>query len=95
MVIEYFLEWISTAPLQKRVEAAGAMVRAYLNDDIDEEERDDVEAAITVLTKSVHPRGRVVENTSPAAKPAAEPLAIAKPRTRSKTLSFSGGNCVT
>jgi len=49
MVIEYFLEWIATAPVAKRIEASAALVRAYLRNDMDAEDREDIEAALTVL----------------------------------------------
>ena len=59
MVIEYFLEWIETAPVAKRVEAASALVRAYLRNDISNEEREDVEAALTTLLEDPAPSVRV------------------------------------
>jgi len=49
MVIEYFLEWVKTASVAKRAEAASALVRAFLRNDISDEEREDVEAALTTL----------------------------------------------
>ncbi len=49
MVVEYFLEWVETAPVIKRVEAARALVKACLSNRLDEEEREQVDAAITVL----------------------------------------------
>lgn len=58
MVIEYFLEWVQTAPVSKRVDAAGALVRAYLRNDVSSEEREDIEAAITTLTEDAAPSVR-------------------------------------
>ncbi len=58
MVIEFFLEWVETAPVSKRVDAAGALVRAFLRNDISADERDDVEAAITTLTDDAAPSVR-------------------------------------
>lgn len=55
MVIEYFLEWIETASVTKRTEAASAMVRAFLRSDISLSEREDVEAALTVLLEDPAP----------------------------------------
>ena len=55
MIIEYFLEWVSTAPVEKRVDMAGAMVRAYLNGEIEAEEREDLDAALTVLSADPSP----------------------------------------
>jgi len=49
MVIEYFLEWVKTASVAKRDEAASALVRAFLRNDISDQEREDVEAALTTL----------------------------------------------
>ncbi len=58
MVIEYFLEWVETASVAKRTEAASALVRAYLRNDISTEEREDVEAAITTLLEDPAPSVR-------------------------------------
>ena len=55
MVIEYFLEWVETAPVAKRVEAAGALVRTFLRNDITPDEREDVEAALTILLEDAAP----------------------------------------
>ncbi len=59
MVIEYFLEWIDSAPVSKRVEAAGALVRTFLRNDITVEEREDVEAALTILLEDAAPAVRL------------------------------------
>ncbi len=63
MVIEYFLDWIDTAPVSKRIEAAGAMVRVLKRPDIDMEERENVEAALTTLLedRSAEVRLRIAE----------------------------------
>ena len=58
MVIEYFLEWVETASVTKRTEAASALVRAYLRNDISEDEREDVEAALTTLLEDPSPAVR-------------------------------------
>ena len=58
MVIEYFLEWVQTASVAKRTEAASALVRAFLRRDISNEEREDVEAAITTLLEDPAPSVR-------------------------------------
>lgn len=55
MVIEFFLEWVETASVAKRTEAASALVRAYLRSDISEDEREDVEAALTTLLEDPAP----------------------------------------
>ena len=59
MVIEYFLEWVETASVAKRAEAAGALVRAFLRNDISAEEREDLEAAITTLLEDPSPTVRL------------------------------------
>ena len=58
MVIEYFLKWVETASVAKRTEAASALVRAYLKKEISEEEREDLEAAITTLLEDPAPSVR-------------------------------------
>ena len=59
MVIEYFLEWVETASVAKRTEAASALVRAYLRADISPEESEDVEAALTTLLEDSAPSVRM------------------------------------
>ena len=59
MVIEYFLEWVQTAPVSKRVAAAGALVRAYLVGELTTTELEDVEAALTTLTDDPAPSVRL------------------------------------
>lgn len=59
MVIEYFLEWVETASVVKRTEAASALVRAYLRKDISVEEKEDVEAALTTLLEDPAPGVRI------------------------------------
>ncbi len=49
MIIERFLQWVSDAPKSKRAEAAHALARSYLHSALAPEERDGVEAAMTVL----------------------------------------------
>jgi len=58
MVIEWFLEWVETASVAKRTEAASALARAYLRNDISEDEREDVEAALTTLLEDPAPSVR-------------------------------------
>jgi uncharacterized protein (DUF2336 family) len=59
MVIELFLDWVQSAPVVKRIEATGALVRAYLNNDISQEEREDAEAALTTLLDDPAPPVRL------------------------------------
>jgi uncharacterized protein (DUF2336 family) len=49
MIVERFLQWIGTAPVARRAEAAHALARAYLYSPLEEEERAGLEAAMTVL----------------------------------------------
>lgn len=49
MNLRQFLEWLDTAPAERRAEAAHAMARAYLYSDLDAGARDDMEASLTVL----------------------------------------------
>ncbi|MBZ9937490.1 DUF2336 domain-containing protein [Mesorhizobium sp. BR1-1-16] len=49
MIVRQFLEWLETAPAERRAEAAHAMARAYLYSDVDDEARAEMEAAMTVL----------------------------------------------
>ena len=47
--MERFLQWARTAPLARRSQAAHALARAYLLSPMSPEERDEIEAAMTVL----------------------------------------------
>ncbi|MBN8998162.1 MAG: DUF2336 domain-containing protein, partial [Rhizobiales bacterium] len=49
MIIRQFLDWIETAPVERRSEAAHAMARALLYSDVGDVERRDMEAALTIL----------------------------------------------
>lgn len=49
MVIRHFLNWIGNARVSERVAAAGALGRAFLENDLSFEERCEVEAALTLL----------------------------------------------
>ena len=49
MIVERFLEWIRTAPTTRRAEACGALARSYLFSALSADERDGLEAAMTVL----------------------------------------------
>ncbi|MGI9353367.1 MAG: DUF2336 domain-containing protein [Rhizobiaceae bacterium] len=59
MVIEYFMEWVLTAPVTKRVDAAVALARACIKKNIQPEERDEIEAALTVLIDDNAPAVRL------------------------------------
>jgi|GEM_PF-1348031 len=58
MVIEHFLNWVQSANLTKRTDAAAALARAYLRNDLEDAEREDVEAAITTLLEDSAPKVR-------------------------------------
>lgn len=49
MIVERFLSWIKSAPVSRRAEAANALSRSFLYSPLSEEERDGIEAALTVL----------------------------------------------
>ena len=49
MIVERFLQWARTASVSRRASAAHALARAYLYSDLGPTERDQVEAAMTVL----------------------------------------------
>lgn len=59
MVIEYFMDWVQTAPLNKRVDAAQALARACTKSGITPDERDEIEAALTVLLEDNAPSVRL------------------------------------
>ena len=49
MIFRQFIEWVRTAPAEERVEATGALARAYLYSDLSPEERVAAEAAMVTL----------------------------------------------
>jgi uncharacterized protein (DUF2336 family) len=49
MIVERFLNWAETAPTHLRAKAAAAMAKAYLTGRFSSTERDDAEAALTLL----------------------------------------------
>lgn len=59
MVIEYFLDWVQTATVAKRVSAASALVRACTRCEVEQEEREEIEAALTVLLEDNAPAVRL------------------------------------
>jgi len=59
MVVEYFLEWAESAPVSKRIEATGALVRAFLHSDLSVDEREETEAALTTLLEDPSPGVRL------------------------------------
>ncbi|WP_319568300.1 DUF2336 domain-containing protein [Cohaesibacter marisflavi] len=49
MIVEKFLSWIETAPVDRRAEATSALARAYLYSPLDEAEKTAAETALTIL----------------------------------------------
>lgn len=49
MIVERFLEWIGTAPVARRAEGCHVLARSYLFSVLSADERDGLEAAMTVL----------------------------------------------
>ncbi len=59
MIVEYFLEWVQSAPVSKRIAATDALVRAWLHSPLNEEEREETDAAITMLLEDPAPGVRL------------------------------------
>ena len=59
MVIEYFLDWVQTASVEKRMAGATAIAKACTRAGVDSEERDEIEAALTVLLDDNAPSVRL------------------------------------
>jgi uncharacterized protein (DUF2336 family) len=57
-IVERFLRWARTAPVAQRVKAADALARAYLTSPLSPQERDDLEASLTVLLDDTAPEVR-------------------------------------
>ncbi len=70
MIIQRFLQWIHHAPEGARAEASGALARAYLYSDLNPQEIDDAEAALTLLTEddSIMVRHALVDALAPSSK---------------------------
>jgi len=59
MIVREFLLWIEQAPAPQRAEAAHALARAYLYEEVDEETRSAMEAALTLLLDDESPDVRL------------------------------------
>ncbi|MGQ7794658.1 DUF2336 domain-containing protein [Faunimonas sp. B44] len=59
MIVERILQWMQSAPVSRRAEAAHALARAYLYSPLADEERDGVEATMTVLLDDPAPDVRL------------------------------------
>jgi len=49
MIVEQFIQWVTTAPPEKRARATNALARAYLESNLSSEDFDSAEAAMTFL----------------------------------------------
>ncbi|MFK5979351.1 MAG: DUF2336 domain-containing protein [Rhizobiaceae bacterium] len=59
MIVERFLEWVDTAAVLDRVQATNALSRAFLLSDLEDEERESAEAAMTLLLEDPSPDVRL------------------------------------
>lgn len=59
MIVERFLEWIDSAPVSQRVEATDALAKAYLLSEMEAEEKEAAEAAMTLLLEDPSPTVRL------------------------------------
>ncbi len=55
MIVQHFLRWLETAKVDQRVHAANALARAWLQSDLDFDERANAEAALTLLLDDPSP----------------------------------------
>ena len=55
MIVAKFLSWIETAPVARRAEATSALARAYLYSEMDQDERNAAETALTILLDDPSP----------------------------------------
>ena len=59
MIVERFLEWVDTASVSDWVQATNALSRAFLLSDLEDEERESAEAAMTLLLEDPSPEVRL------------------------------------
>ena len=59
MIVAQFLNWVDTARVSERADAAHALARAYLQDDVSFEDRCAAEAALTMLLDDPSPKVRM------------------------------------
>ena len=60
MIIDQFMSWMQTAPLEGRCRAVSALARSFLVSEIDDRDRDQLEAVLTVLLDDPEPQIRRV-----------------------------------
>lgn len=58
MIVQQFLQWMETAPTAKRADATHALARAYLFSDVDDDTRNSMEAAMTLVLDDTSPEVR-------------------------------------
>ena len=49
MIVEKFMTWAESAPADRRAAAAGALSRAYHSNELDDNQCEAIESALTVL----------------------------------------------
>ena len=58
MIVRRFMQWVSTASAADRATGAGALAQAFLTSDMDADERDEAEIALTALLDDPSPKVR-------------------------------------
>ena len=76
MIIQHFLKWSQAADVSKRAAAASALGRAYLQSDMDFEERCAADAAMTLLLDDPSPKVRLALAEAVAYSRAAPPQIV-------------------
>ncbi len=76
MIIQHFLKWSQAADVSKRAAAASALGRAYLQSDMDFEERCAADAAMTLLLDDPSPKVRLALAEAIAFSRAAPPQIV-------------------
>ncbi|WP_350334746.1 DUF2336 domain-containing protein [Coralliovum pocilloporae] len=89
MIADQFLEWMESAPVNRRAEGADALVRTYLHSPLPELDRERLEAVMTVLLDDPAPRVRAAMAHALASEPdapkhivlglAADQMSVAEP----------------
>ena len=76
MIVQHFLKWSQAADVSKRAAAASALGRAYLQSDMDFEERCAADAAMTLLLDDPSPKVRLALAEAVASSRAAPPQIV-------------------
>jgi uncharacterized protein (DUF2336 family) len=76
MIVRHFLQWVRNAPDLARVEATGALARAYLYSELSPDDRAAAEGAMLMLLDDPWPLVRRALADALAASPAAPPAVI-------------------